>query len=563
MSKSQKSMSDQQLVAKQRKARARKKRKMLITVSVILGLVLITVVAAVTVLRKKVSEKVGNGSDSQVLSAQVTVGSISTTVSGTGTLAAEDVEELKLLGSVEIKDYYVETGDYVEEGDLIATVSQSTLMSAMSEKQEELEAIDEELADASGEEVSSYVTTNLAGRVKRINVESGDDVATAMYEHGGLVVVSLDGYMAVDIESEGLKAGDTVSVLFSDDTTQEGTVEKQVDSTATILISDDGPLDGDSVKVLDEQGNELGSGQLYIHSPMDIVGYAGTISTVKVSENSSVYAGQTVITLTDTETSATYDAKLKQRAALEEELQALIKIYKEGGICAPISGTVDSIEATTSTEDEDYMLIASISSDTSMSITISVDETDILSLQEGQEVAVTIDSLGEDTYMGLLSEIDTTATSESGITSYSAVISLDKVEGMLTGMSASAVITIEGNDNAMLLPVDAVHQTSAMAYVYTSYDQETGEYSGMTEVTIGLSNGSYVEIVAGLNEGDVVYYTEAEEESFGNGMMDFESFPGGGMPGGGGTFPGGGSDGNFPGGGNGDGGGFPGGFSMP
>lgn len=545
MGKDQTSTTDDQLVMMHRKARARKKRKFTITLVVVLAVVIVCVTLAVVLLRKKVNDQVSSSGDSEVQSAEVTIGSISTTVSGSGTLAAEDVEEMNVLNTLEIIDYYVEAGDYVEEGDLIATVTNASLLTAMSDKQDELDALDEELEDASGDEVSESITAGAAGRVKQINVASGDDVATAMYNSGALMLLSLDGYMSVEVSSDALSVGDSVTVTLSDGSAESGLVEKQVNGTATILVTDNGTTYGDTVTVTDGDGNEIGTGTLGIHSQMAVMGYAGTVSSVKVSENESVSAGETLIKLTDTETSANYDALLKEREEIEEQLNDLIKIYKEGGVCAAVSGVVESVDTSdTSSADmyavqgEDtssYITVASISPDTGMAITISVDETDILSLSVGQEATVSIDSIGEDTYKGTVTEVNTSATSDSGVTAYSAVVSIDKTSDMLTGMSASVVITIEGTDNAMLIPIDALHQTSASAYVYTEYDESTGEFSGMQEVTIGLSNSTYVEIKEGLSEGDTVYYTTSEDESmFGSGMMGFGNmggdFSGGDMP---------------------------------
>ncbi len=402
----------------------------------------------------------------------------------------------------------------------------------------------------------------MAGRVKKIYVSSSDDIATAMYENGALMLLSLDGYMAVDVASETLQTGDSVTVTLSDGTSVAGLVEKQVDGIAVVLVTDNGTAYDDTVTVYSSDGTQAGSGTLYIHSQLMISGYTGTVSAVNVSENESVSSGETLITLTDTETSANYDALLKERGEIEDQLNELIKIYKEGGVCATISGVVDSIESGSGTAvsgyemqaetSAEYTTVATISPDTTMAITISVDEMDILSLSEGQEATVTIDSIGEDSYEGVVAEVSTTASSDSGVTSYSATIHIDKTEEMLSGMSASVVITIEGNDNALLIPVDALHQTSATAYVYTEYDESTGQFSGMQEVTIGLSNSNYVEITDGLSEGDTVYYTTSEEESpFDSNRMDFGNM-GGGMSNGGGmpdsdSMSGGG---NMPGGGN-------------
>lgn len=546
MEKKQSSATDDQLVTMHRKARARKKRKFIITLVIVLAVVISVITLAVVLLRKTVNSKVSSSDGSEVQSAEVTVGNISTTVSGSGTLTAEDVEELEILSSLEIVDYYVETGDYVEKGDLIATVTKASLLTAMSEVQDELDAMDEELEDASGDEVSSSVTAGAAGRVKKIFAESGDDVVTTMYENGSLMLLSLDGYMSVEVTTENLTAGDTVTVTLSDGSTEEGLVEKAANGSAVILVTDNGTTYGDTVTVYDSEENEIGTGTLGIHSQMAIVGYAGTVSSISVSENESVSAGETVLKLTDTETSANYDALLKERAAVEEQLNDLIKIYKEGGVCATISGVIESLDETDTSSSDMYaaqgtassstVTAATISSDAGMDITISVDETDILSLSVGQEATVSIDSIGEDTYKGTVTEVNTTATSASGVTAYSAVVNIEKTEDMLSGMSASVVITIEGSENAMLIPIEALHQTSSSAYVYTEYDESTGEFSGMQEVTIGLSNSTYVEIKEGLSEGDTVYYTESEEDGmFGSGMMDFGNMGGGDF---GGEMPG-------------------------
>ena len=120
---------------------------------------------------------------------------------------------------------------------------------------------------------------------------------------------------------------------------------------------------------------------------------------------------------------------------------------------------------------------------------------------------VTVSSLGDETYLGTVAELDTSGTNGS----YTAKVTLPKETGMLSGMSADVDVTIEGVENALLVPADAVRKTSATSYVYTAYDEETDTLGGMTEVTVGLSNGTQTEITSGLQEGDRVYYTPKEK----------------------------------------------------
>ncbi len=509
------------------KGKANRRARRIRTVIIVVVLVAAILTGLVLYAQRVVAENFSSAS-AAIESAEVTVGSISTTVSGSGTLASEGVEDVTFPSAVTLDTIYVEEGDTVSEGDLLASVDSASVLSALAAAQAQLDALDEEIEEAAEDEVDEEVTTALDGRVKYIYAEEDDDVATVMYENGALLLLSLDGYMAVDVDAGSLAAGDSVTVTDSDGNEYDGTVDA-VAAAATILIDDDGPVYGDTVTVTDSDGNTVGTGALYIHEELKITGYAGTVEDVEVDVDDEVDAGDTLLTLTDTSYSANYDALLKERAEVEETLQELIAIYKQGAVYATLSGVVESISystdstsasnafsaTTTSTAtstDGDETTLLSISPDETMTVSLSVDETDILSLEEGQEAEITIDSIGTDTYTGTVTEIDTTATSSGGVTQYTVTVTLDKTDSMLSGMSASVTITIEGVDNALLLPEDAVTQTSATAYVYTSYDETTGELGDMVEVTVGLSNGSYIEITDGLSEGDTVYYSASSSD---------------------------------------------------
>ena len=539
-------MDNDELTQRQRTARKKKKRRKLIITVCICAAAIIVVAAAVLLLQRKISTSYGSTEDA-VESAEVTSGSISESISGSGTLESTDVESVTISSDIEITEFYYEVGDSVSEGDLIASVNSSDLLSAMSSLQDELDALDEQIESASADSVDSTITAGTSGRVKKIYAEEDTAVADTMYDYGSLILLSLDGYMAVEIETDSVEAGDSVTVTTSDGTAYDGTVEEAADGSAVILVEDDGPEYEDTVTVTDSSGNELGEGTLYIHKEMTVTGYAGTVSSISVSENDSVSSGDTLITLTDTETSVNYDTLLSQRESIEESLDTLIAIYKEGGICAPCDGVIESLNENSSDDSSSMstgsgsVTAVSVASNTSMTVTVSVDESDILYISEGLEAQVTISSVSDDAFSGTVTDIDTSASSSSGVTTYSATVTIDKTEDMLTGMSASVVIVIQGVEDALLIPVDALYQTSSTSYVYTEYDESTGELSGMVEVTTGLSNSSYVEITDGLEEGDTVYYASSSDETS---DFDISSFTGGGTIGGdttGGDTTGGGS----------------------
>ena len=500
----------------------RKRRKILITVGSVVLVIAIALTATVVGLRKKVRENFG-GSTAEVQSYQAAIGTISTTVSGSGILAEVDLEALTVPEGLEVTEIQVEQGDVVAQGGLLATVDMASVVSAMSAVQEELEALDDEISDASGDKASTTIKAGVSGRVKIIWAEKGETVASVMADHGALAVLSLDGYMALDLETEALAAGDQVKVVRESGAEISGTVETVLGGKVTILVTDNGPKYDEEVKVLNSEGQELGTAKLYIHSPLAVTGYAGTVSGVHVQENAKVYASSGLIQLKDTATSASYDSLLRSRSDLEEELMDLMTIYRDGAVLAPFDGKVSSVDYD---EEEAPTSLVTMCPNTQMSVSISVDETDILALDLDQEADITVSSVSDVPFAGTVTEISKTATTSSGVSYYSAVVTLDKDEKMLPGMSASVDVKIEGMEDVILIPVDALHQTSAIYYVYTSYDEETGTYGGMVEVTIGMQNNQYVVIESGLNVGDTVYYTESNSMNNFFGMMGSMS----GMP---------------------------------
>ena len=525
------------------KNKKKKKRRLLRTVLTVISVILIILVIAVSMLRREVENRFAE-SAAEVLSHEVKPGTIYALVSGSGTLTEEDVESISVPAGVNVTDLLVEPGDSVRQGEVLATVDLSSVMSAMADIQTRLEELDEQIADARGDEVDDRIESGVKGRVKVIYAQEGMDVTACMAEHGALAVLSMDGHMALDIPVGNLRKDSPISALRADGTSIPAVVGSISRETATILVPDDGPLFGELITVLAEDGTELGSGELYVHVPLSITGYAGTIRSVNASENQMVRTDTTVFRLKDTSFSANYDALLRQRHELEETLVELLTLYRDGALLSPMDATVSSVTGEQSQPSQGATMpgmsgmsglaamyggspsqqTATVASNEEglltlfpgarMSVTIGIGETDILSLKPGQEAEVVVSSVGSDVLTGTVTEVSRDASASMGVTQYSAVVELDAVRGMLPGMTAQVDIKIQGSENALIIPVDALHQTSAMYYVYTTYDEETMQYGGMVEVTIGMQNDDFVEITSGLSEGDIVRYTEAQFDFF-------------------------------------------------
>lgn len=525
------------------KDKKKKKIRRVITAVVIVAVLAGGITTAVLYGRKKVRQQVSNETTSSVVPYTVDTGSVITTVQGTGQLADVDTEKLTVPAGVTVDKLLVTAGQRVEAGTPLASVDVSTVMGALSDVQAKITELDGKLRAAAGDAVGANITAGVNGRVKKVYAQADSDVAACMIDNGALALLSLDGYMAVDVETDALTQGQTVTVVRADGQELQGTVDNVLAGSATVLVTDNGPQLDEKVTVFAPEGEEIGSGALYIHDPLRITGYAGTVSAVRTQENAQVWAGNILFNLKDTAYSANYEAILKERRGLEEDLVELLDIQSTGTVKAPYAGTVSSVDykdpnaptddsgaeggafngisngsaagqtnGQTGTEGETAAAetpLVTLAQDEQMSITFPVDELDILSLEVGQDAQVTINSIEGEIFSGTVTEINRSGNGgESGVTNYTAVVTMPKDQRMLSGMSAKVVVRIQSAAGTVRIPEEALHQSRDEAFVYTSYDPATGELTEPRPVIAGLSDGSMVEIVEGLSQGDTVYYIQ-------------------------------------------------------
>lgn len=293
--------------------------------------------------RNKMSkgQPVGNAS---VQEASAASGDIANTITGTGSLEADDSDTVKIPSGITIKEVKVESGDAVSKGDVLAVVEETSVLGAMEEVQEQIEETEEDMNECKSDTETQEVTAKVSGRIKKIYVQESSDVAQSMVDNGALMLLSLDGKMAADFTGvSGVAAGDTVTVTLSDGTVKEGSVESVSGADCTVTFSDDGVAVDDTVTAAKADGTKIGTGKAYIHEQLEITGTGGTVSSVSAAENQEVSAGDTLLTVNTGEKSVKYRQLAAKREALTQSLQKLVIISQTGTITADIDGTVGSV----------------------------------------------------------------------------------------------------------------------------------------------------------------------------------------------------------------------------
>ncbi len=538
--------------AKQKKAKQKRTR----TIIILCATAVLLAVGAIVIINfsKKSADET---STLNYRATAVSSGEISATIDGSGTLAALETQGVTTTAESTVTAVNFAPGDLIPAGAVVMTMTSSEVEDQLSDLKDELSDTRASLATAKQLLTNLNVTASKGGIVKDIRAEAGSIVDDLEY----LCLISTDGKMQLKIPvTDGMERYDAVSVQIGEDK-QEGYITKMEDGLATVVFKDDYYPLGTSATVLSESGTTLGSGSITVNESVEVTAASGKIATVNVKDNQKVSKGTSVFTLAEGAPTTNYTTLKNTEAELGtqiSELEALltVKADTECTLTALSVEAGDTIAAGTS--------VCTLTGTGGFTIALSIDELDIASVKLGQSASVTLDALDGE-FTGTVTNISYSG-SGSYVTSYTATISTEPIEGAYPGMSASAQIITDTSGETLIVPVSAVQYEGDTTFLYLT---EEGTQAGETQadgvlnldkltkltVTTGMSDGSYIAITAqGLAAGDVIWVPErtstaaySADDSVTMNSFSFGGQSGMAMPGGDGSFqpPSGMGDGNY------------------
>ena len=483
---------------KQRKKRIR-------TLCILIALVAVLVVAAILLLPLLTKGDTG----ASVLSWQIgamSEGEIRSTISGSGTLSAKNAASYAAPTDATVQEVLYRTGDRVNKGDTILTLSSDALDEELASLEEQLESLQSTLATTTQEAKSLYVTSPAAGVVKQLTAAAGSIVEDA----GTLCLISTDGRMKLVIDvPETVQKYDVVSVMIGEDV-QEGLVTGLSGGRATIIIEENEYAIGAEATAYDADGGLIGSGALELNEYVAVTGTAGRIASVLTAENSSASRGTRLFQLEDGAPNATYLERKEQEAELMEQIADCRAKYS---VTAEWDAIVTSLPVAAGDTLAAGDIMCSLAGTDGYRMDVSVDELDISSIQIDQAAAITMDAFNG-TFSGCVANLSYEGTG-SYVTSYSATLDIDPIDGALPGMSASAEIVTATSGQALIVPVDAVQYDGEQAYVYLAgddaalgmvYAEADVDPSALERVPVetGMSDGSYIAVTGELDAGTLI-----------------------------------------------------------
>ena len=512
-------------------------------------LVIVLVIAAI--LAFLLSRCVGAGQ--QVLSSvylPYTVQRQDMTVSVSGTGAIEPIHAYRVtsLVSGEILEAPFEEGQTVRAGDVLFRIDAGDLENSIQQLQLNVRSaqlnLDDLLETRSDNQKDCNVTAEDAGVITELYVDRGDSVTV-----GTPIAEVLDrDHMKLELpfhaaDAAGFRVGQSAAVTVSNNA---GTLTGTVDAIAatnsvgpggtlvrnvTILVDNPGVLTEESQGSASVGGAACASGGAFTYAASgQITAEAtGELDVLSIKEGDRVYDGQVVGSINqdglDTQIEnariALENAQLSLQNAQDQLEDYTITSTIDGEVIEKNLDVGDNISGMTASGST-AAYSAVIYDRSRLTFDMDIDEKDISQIQVGQKVEITADALDDMSFTGVVDKININGSTSSGNTVYPVTVLVDGAPSELyPGMNVSASIIVEEAGEVLALPVEAVERGDTVLVALPGCLDERGAIADLSaveqrQVVLGRNDEDYVEIVSGLEEGDVVLALSPQ----GSSMMD-------------------------------------------
>jgi len=170
-------------------------------------------------------------------------------------------------------------------------------------------------------------------------------------------------------------------------------------------------------------------------------------------------------------------------------------------IRSPLNGTVTEMNAVVGEVISGQAPAVSISTLNPVVVKTTVSEYLINRFTTGQEVNISIPAASSELYQGTVSTI--AQVPSSGSMTYPMEMEIPNQESLIkVGMFAEIDLTTETRQNVLLVPSEAVVIREGRPVVFLAHQQR----AVMREVTIGIDNGQFAEILSGLQAGQRIIF---------------------------------------------------------
>lgn len=451
-----------------------------------------------------------------------------------GNLTLEEQRSVIAKASAQVTEVMVEKGQYVQAGDVIATLDSTTLDNNINVRKASLAQTQStanlNVADAQRtldnykEQVDKYLNPQIQAAYNSLD-SAKRNMDEAQYNYDKTVKSindlkstrdnaknKLDSLKAQEIElnnqRDALNA--RINELKAKKDAEGLTTEEEAELTdkeTVQLPAVDASLASLGLEIPNAQMAYDSANAAYeAAKPADVMHQVETTLASAKEKYNEAYCNVESVLLQSNQTVANYEAnitKAKNSAnttSSQIELNNLIKTKEDYTIKAPVSGVITVLNIQTGSMVNTGSSVATVANLNEMKVAIKIDEYSVLNVHEGDDIQIYIDSIDK-SYTGTLSWVSDVATVQNGVSYYEAEATMNADDMVKSGMSVEVRLTRNDERNVVSVSVDALnYHEDNTCYVLKKDGNKTEE----TDVEVGASDGQYVQIVSGLEEGDIV-----------------------------------------------------------
>ena len=490
----------------------------------------------------------GGGEQTEVLTATVQYGSITSTVDGSGLTKAKDSETITIATTGTVSEVFVNEGDTVEPGTPLFIIDSDAARTAVDKARQDVLGREKQLNALLKDVAGLNLAAGYSGKLMEVvDLNPGDTISkeqklAVLADDTRLRLTQYYSYAYEGMISQGQSMDVSVPALMS---SLPGTVEavhmvSRITPEGTklfsadILVENEGALTAEmaaSATVTTADGETIDPyepGKLEYYRTGDLKSTVnGTVLSSSLVDFLQVSAGQVLVRVDGEDSEAEIYSAQQSLDEARKELETAEKNLANCSAVASISGKVIGLTMKPGDEIAANTSVVTISDTSSLIVSATVDERNVSAVQVG--TMVELDQWGT-MAMGMVESVSLSSTINNGVATYPMVISVDNAEETLQVNSyINYSLTASENDNCLILPLQAVRTVSteegeSLTVVYIKGDKPQNAVEGVmtdemipegfwpVEVEIGISDNYNVEIKSGV-EQDTEVFTQVQISS--------------------------------------------------
>ena len=407
------------------------------------------------------------------------LGTLTQTLSSTGSLAAADEKTLTFSTSAPVTAVNVKVGDTVKKGDVLATVDTTDIDSEIASAQITLDQAQETL------DALQTPASDLEVQSAKLSVEAAEASLSSASQSGSSDTDKQIAALQEELAKNSLwQAQLQRDMSAANSNPNANNAYASSVETAASLASDETNVEIQTVASSAVENETADSSQLSSANAQ--------LTSAQASLN-ELLAGAS-------------DSDVKQDEIAVQTAQLALDTAKaarsEAEITAPFDGVVAAVDLSVGEMPGSGSITLL---DTShYTITLSVDEKDITQVTVGQKVDVTVTALSNAQLTGTVTRVDPTPTTSNNLVTYSVEVTLDSTSAAVRpGMSAVADVILNSVGNAIVVPDRFITTDATTGKSTVKVETAPGVYT-TTAVTLGATTDSESVVSSGLSAGQTL-----------------------------------------------------------